>query len=115
MILIDAPYYNEYVPALGVLSIDLMIIHRPGHGQANPKAQVSINYNREICLQTCRWAITEWLKDKYKAGIWKASRRVLFSYIVTEKISIRTSSLHILPFEKTRYARSESRTLFLFG
>ncbi|KAJ7492154.1 hypothetical protein FB451DRAFT_1217166 [Mycena latifolia] len=54
MILIDAPYYNE-----------------PGHGQANPKAMVSINYNREISLQTCRWAMVEWLKDASKDGIWK--------------------------------------------
>ncbi|KAJ7922900.1 hypothetical protein B0H13DRAFT_1982237 [Mycena leptocephala] len=69
MILIDAPYYNE-----------------PGHGQANPKAQVSISYNREICLQTCRWAITEWLKDKYKAGIWKD---VIASHFTIRKDKIR--------------------------
>ncbi|KAJ6623142.1 hypothetical protein B0H10DRAFT_2011350 [Mycena sp. CBHHK59/15] len=54
MILIDAPYYNE-----------------PGHGQANPRSHVSKNYNREISMQTCRWAMVEWLKDIHKDGIWK--------------------------------------------
>ncbi|KAJ7508602.1 hypothetical protein B0H11DRAFT_1848236 [Mycena galericulata] len=69
MILIDAPYYNE-----------------PGHGKANPKAQVSIAYNREIALQTCRWAMTEWLKDEYKDGIWKD---VIVSHFTIRKDRIR--------------------------
>ncbi|KAJ7110312.1 hypothetical protein C8R43DRAFT_1042195 [Mycena crocata] len=69
MILIDAPYYNE-----------------PGHGKANPKSQVSINYNREISQQTCRWAITEWLKDEHKKGIWKD---VIASHFTIRKDKIR--------------------------
>jgi hypothetical protein len=47
------------------------VVSRPGHGQANLKSTVSINYNREISQQTCRWAIVEWLKDKNEPGIWK--------------------------------------------
>ncbi|KAF8963849.1 hypothetical protein BDZ97DRAFT_1904683 [Flammula alnicola] len=54
MILIDAPYYNE-----------------PGHGQANVKAPVSVAYNRNISLQTVKWAIVDWLQDKHRNGIWK--------------------------------------------
>ncbi|KAJ7665225.1 hypothetical protein DFH06DRAFT_1268392 [Mycena polygramma] len=50
MILIDAPYYNE----------------------RTPKSQVSINYNKEISQQTCRWAMIDWLRDEHKSGIWKA-------------------------------------------
>ncbi|KAF7347410.1 UBIQUITIN-CONJUGAT-2 domain-containing protein [Mycena venus] len=69
MILIDAPYYNE-----------------PGHGKANPKAKVSINYNREISQQTCRWAITEWLKDSYKSGIWKD--------VIASHFTIRKDKIH---------------------
>ncbi|KAJ6486122.1 hypothetical protein C8R47DRAFT_529564 [Mycena vitilis] len=69
MILIDAPYYNE-----------------PGHGKANPNSQVSINYNKEISQQTCRWAMIDWLRDEHKTGIWKVcfeildSRLLLFGY-----------------------------------
>ncbi|KAJ7654720.1 hypothetical protein B0H17DRAFT_1099703 [Mycena rosella] len=69
MILIDAPYYNE-----------------PGHGQANPNAQVSINYNREISLQTCRWAMVDWLKDAHKGGLWKD---VIASHFTIRKDKIR--------------------------
>ncbi|KAJ6601347.1 hypothetical protein DFH09DRAFT_1127533 [Mycena vulgaris] len=69
MILIDAPYYNE-----------------PGHGQANPKAKVSIDYNRQISLQTCRWAMVEWLDDAHKNGIWKD---VIASHFTIRKDKIR--------------------------
>ncbi|KAF9469734.1 hypothetical protein BDZ94DRAFT_1328678 [Collybia nuda] len=54
MILIDAPYYNE-----------------PGYGKVNASAQVSIAYNRDVSLNTVRWAIVDWLRDEYKNGIWK--------------------------------------------
>ncbi|KAJ6541873.1 hypothetical protein B0H19DRAFT_1175036 [Mycena capillaripes] len=74
MILIEAPYYNE-----------------PGHGKANPKAQVSINYNKEISLQTSRWAIIEWLgSDKHKTGIWKD---VIASHFTIRKDKIRQKIL----------------------
>ncbi|KAF9567848.1 hypothetical protein CPC08DRAFT_626320 [Agrocybe pediades] len=69
MILIDAPYYNE-----------------PGHGQANLKAPVSISYNREISLQTVRWAIVDWLDDKHRDGIW---RDVIASHFTHRKDKIR--------------------------
>jgi len=73
MILIDAPYYNE-----------------PGHGKANPKAKVSINYNHEISQQTCRWAITDWLNDSHKNGIWKD---VIASHFTIRKDKIRQKIL----------------------
>ena len=43
---------------------------RPGHGKANTAAAVSQSYNRNISLQTARWAIVDWLKDKHRDGIW---------------------------------------------
>ncbi|KAF5312406.1 hypothetical protein D9619_002657 [Psilocybe cf. subviscida] len=69
MILIDAPYYNE-----------------PGHGQANLKARVSIDYNRNISLQTTRWAIVDWLDDKNRDGIW---RDVIYSHFTVLQDKIR--------------------------
>ncbi|KDR85653.1 hypothetical protein GALMADRAFT_218749 [Galerina marginata CBS 339.88] len=69
MILIDAPYYNE-----------------PGHGQANLKAPVSIDYNRNISLQTTRWAIVDWLDDKHRHGIWQD---VIASHFIIRKDKIR--------------------------
>ncbi|KAK7063790.1 ubiquitin-conjugating enzyme/RWD-like protein [Favolaschia claudopus] len=73
MILIDAPYYNE-----------------PGHGRANVKSKVSINYNREISQQTCRWAIVEWLEDSYRRNIWKD---VIVSHFTIRKDKIRQKML----------------------
>ncbi|KAJ7729238.1 hypothetical protein DFH07DRAFT_850323 [Mycena maculata] len=69
MILIDAPYYNE-----------------PGHGKANPNAPVSVAYNKEISLQTCRWAIVDWLNAKHQDGIWKD---VIASHFTIRKDKIR--------------------------
>ncbi|KAH9486335.1 Baculoviral IAP repeat-containing protein 6 [Psilocybe cubensis] len=70
MILIDAPYYNE-----------------PGHGQANLKAPVSIQYNREISKQTVKWAIVEWLNEDHRNGIW---RDVIASHFSIRKEKIRS-------------------------
>ncbi|KAI1793068.1 hypothetical protein LXA43DRAFT_1127421 [Ganoderma leucocontextum] len=53
MILIDLPYFNE-----------------PGYGKANPNNGASIEYNKNICMQTTRWAIVEWFKDEHRNGIW---------------------------------------------
>ncbi|GBE77250.1 Baculoviral IAP repeat-containing protein [Sparassis crispa] len=53
MILIDLPYFNE-----------------PGYGKADAKDHNSIAYNRNIYVQTVRWAMVEWMKDEYKNGIW---------------------------------------------
>ncbi|THH23238.1 hypothetical protein EUX98_g7941 [Antrodiella citrinella] len=53
MILIDLPYFNE-----------------PGFGQANAANPQSQSYNKNVCLQTMRWAIVDWLKDEHKDGIW---------------------------------------------
>jgi hypothetical protein len=76
MILIDAPYYNEYVFLVQVAFVKnfplnwLSFFHRPGHGQANVKAPVSIAYNRNISMQTVKWAIVDWLQHKHRHGIW---------------------------------------------
>ncbi|KAF8807941.1 hypothetical protein BYT27DRAFT_7242326 [Phlegmacium glaucopus] len=73
MILIDAPYYNE-----------------PGYGQANLKAPASIAYNRNISLQTTRWAIVDWLRDEHRHGIW---REVIASHFSIYKDKIRQQIL----------------------
>jgi hypothetical protein len=44
---------------------------RPGHGKANPKQRASIDYNRNISMQTVRWAMVDWLKDEHKGGLWE--------------------------------------------
>lgn len=69
MILIDAPYFNE-----------------PGHGKANLNSSVSIEYNRNISLQTVRWAIVEWLKEEHRNGIW---RDVIASHFSIQGSQIR--------------------------
>ncbi|KAI0828834.1 hypothetical protein BC628DRAFT_1408922 [Trametes gibbosa] len=53
MILVDYPYFNE-----------------PGFGRTNPHDKASIDYNKNIMLQTTRWAIVDWLQDKHKRGLW---------------------------------------------
>lgn len=68
-----------------------MADQRPGYGKANPKSQASIEYNKNICMQTTRWAIVEWLKDEHQNGIWKASH---FSY---GAVVIVLSDNHRLP------------------
>jgi len=73
MILIDAPYYNEYVLLVQVV-LPLKwpsFFHRPGHGHANVNAPVSIAYNRNISMQTVKWAIVDWLQHKHRHGIWR--------------------------------------------
>jgi len=62
MILVEAPYFNE-----------------PGNGRVNPKRRESITYNRNICLQTTRWAIVEWLDDRHLNGLWGDIIRSHFS------------------------------------
>jgi len=54
MIFVDAPYFNE-----------------PGYGSADPKNIASIDYNRNIELQTVRWAMIDWLDDKHRGGLWE--------------------------------------------
>ncbi|KAF7337672.1 UBIQUITIN-CONJUGAT-2 domain-containing protein [Mycena sanguinolenta] len=88
MILIDVPYYNE-----------------PGRGKANPKAQVSINYNCELSRHTCRWAMIEWLHDAHKNGIWKD---VIASHFTIRKDKIRAKILEWAA--KDRNIRSYSKS-----
>lgn len=52
------------------LSAEPLRLLRPGHGKANVSAAVSISYNRNVSLQTVRWAMVEWLKDEHRDGIW---------------------------------------------
>ncbi|ESK87451.1 ubiquitinating enzyme [Moniliophthora roreri MCA 2997] len=53
MILVECPYFNE-----------------PGFGQVDPNNQGSIAYNKNIRVQTARWAIVDWLKDEHRNGMW---------------------------------------------
>ena len=73
MILIDAPYFNECAIIFLILSFNFTFrCHiRPGYGKANLKAPASIAYNRNISLQTTRWAIVDWLRDEHRDGIWQ--------------------------------------------
>jgi hypothetical protein len=52
-------------------SADSSLWTRPGHGQVDPKHQGSIEYNRNIALQTVRWAMVDWLKDDHRGGLWE--------------------------------------------
>lgn len=48
-------------------------VGRPGYGKANPNNKASIEYNKNICIQTTRWAMVEWLQDEHRNGIWGVS------------------------------------------
>ncbi|KAF9074993.1 hypothetical protein BDP27DRAFT_1443929 [Rhodocollybia butyracea] len=69
MILIDLPYFNE-----------------PGYGKANPSLNASVMYNRNIALQTTRWAIVAWLSDENRDGVWG---EVIASHFTIRKEKIR--------------------------
>ncbi|KAF8240745.1 hypothetical protein L208DRAFT_1383663 [Tricholoma matsutake] len=68
MIFIDAPYYNE-----------------PGYGKANVKAPESIAYNKEISMNTVRWAVVDWLNDAHRDSIW--------SDVITSHFRIRKEKI----------------------
>lgn len=53
MILLEHPFFNE-----------------PGFGKVNARDPGSIAYNKNICLQTTRWAIVDWLKPQHRHGMW---------------------------------------------
>jgi baculoviral IAP repeat-containing protein 6 len=97
MILIEAPYFNEYVTIFTSLSEGNgnSIGSRPGYGKANPNDPRSVNYNREIRLQTVRYAMVEWMKDKYKDHIWAVSAISVMIVMLSpdELFSCRTLSL----------------------
>ncbi|KAI0368884.1 hypothetical protein BV20DRAFT_968673 [Pilatotrama ljubarskyi] len=69
MILVDLPYFNE-----------------PGFGRANPRNQASIHYNKNIIMQTTRWAIVDWLRDEHKDGLW---REVISSHFLTRHDKVK--------------------------
>ncbi|EJD51869.1 hypothetical protein AURDEDRAFT_181457 [Auricularia subglabra TFB-10046 SS5] len=52
MIFVDLPYFNE-----------------PGHGHAK-HSPASTAYNKNIWLQTVRWAMVNWMRDVNKQGLW---------------------------------------------
>jgi hypothetical protein len=80
---------------------------RPGYGKANLKAPASIAYNRNISLQTTRWAIVDWLRDEHRNGIWRVCDFFEDKYtILTAGYAGRTSLHHISPFSRTKYASS---------
>ena len=63
-------YYRWVIRAPGDGVADSGVVHRPGYGKANPNNGASIEYNKNICMQTTRWAIVEWLQDEHRDGIW---------------------------------------------
>jgi len=69
MILVDQPYFNE-----------------PGCGKATTNHRGSIEYNKNISMQTVRWAMVEWLKDAHKNSIWAD---VIKSHFTIRKDKIR--------------------------
>ncbi|KAF9055950.1 hypothetical protein BJ165DRAFT_1429721 [Panaeolus papilionaceus] len=69
MILVEAPYFNE-----------------PGHGAVRVNLPSSVAYNRNICKETVRWAIVDWLRDEHRNGIWSD---VIASHFKIHKIKIR--------------------------
>jgi len=73
MILIDLPYFNE-----------------PGFGQAKATNPSSIAYNKNISVQTTRWAIVDWLHDKHQDSIWTD---VIASHFTIREDKIRKSIL----------------------
>ena len=78
------------------LSSLLLTLHsRPGSGHANPKRRESIAYNQNICAQTVRWAMIEWLDDVHLNGPWGV--RVDLSILLIESLNFtgRTSYVPI--------------------
>ena len=47
---------------------------RPGRGQAKRNIPSSITYNKDIAVQTVRWAMIEWFNDTNREGMWAVSR-----------------------------------------
>ncbi|RDB28691.1 hypothetical protein Hypma_016004 [Hypsizygus marmoreus] len=90
MILVDAPYFNE-----------------PGYGKANLKAPASIAYNRDVSLNTVRWAIVEWLQDEHLNGIWG---EVIRSHFGIKKAYIRDKILEwaAVDFRMQAYSSASS-------
>ncbi|TFK56533.1 hypothetical protein OE88DRAFT_1741727 [Heliocybe sulcata] len=68
MIMVDTPFFNE-----------------PGFGKANPNDQRSIQYNRNVALQTVKWAMVDWMDDGHKHGIW--------SDVIAQHFTIRQSKI----------------------
>lgn len=77
---------------------------RPGYGKANPKDQRSISYNKNITLQTTRWAIVEWLKDEHKDGIWAVSLSVL--WLVGTRMKSSILGCHSFPLHPSTWQDS---------
>ncbi|KAH9932071.1 uncharacterized protein BXZ73DRAFT_46887 [Epithele typhae] len=58
----------------------------PGYGKAVESSPASITYNKNIRLQTTRWAIVDWLQDEHKNGVWG---EVIASHFLTRHDAIR--------------------------
>jgi len=81
MILVELPYFNE-----------------PGMGQAVAKHSASDSYNKNIMLQTTKWAIVDWLGPERKNSMWAD---VIFSHFTIRQAKIRECI--------TTWAKSEKR------
>lgn len=81
--------------------------HRPGHGQANVNAPVSISYNRNISMQTLKWAIVDWLQHKHRHGIWSVRPFPSVCSFIWLWGVFRTSLNHTFLYSRTKFADSK--------
>ena len=113
MILIDLPYFNEYVcppispspPPLSPPNYLLTFsIRRPGFGKANAADKSSQAYNKSVSLQTMRWAIVEWLKNEHKDGIWGVSifLYLLILFYFVRLMRVWSTGRHRIPLHNPR-------------
>jgi len=64
MIMNETPYFNE-----------------PGFGTPNIKDPNSIDYNKNVSLQTVRWAMIDWLTKDHLDGFWGECIKAHFSIL----------------------------------
>jgi len=69
------------------------------------KAPVSLAYNRNISIQTVKWAIVDWLQDKHHHGIW--SVHPFPSFLSIYLTISRTSSNLTFLYSRTKFADSK--------
>lgn len=49
---------------------DVLLVYRPGHGTTDIEKPASVAYNKNVALQTVRWAMVEWMTDEVRQGLW---------------------------------------------
>ena len=87
MILVELPFFNEYAHRSFLISEEeaqFLFGYRPGYGQAVKEDRRSISYNKEVTLQTTKWAIVDWLKNEHQHGMWAVNTTSNFSVMNTD-------------------------------